>query len=100
MAVARSRFRPAWIARWWRRPRIAALGDRAVAVTGASDSLAAGELDQARELAGLIGIRHEILATQEMADPNYLKNAPTAAIFARRSFTSGSSRLPSNSAWR
>lgn len=51
-----------------------ALGDRAVAVTGVSDSLAAGELDQARELAQLIGIRHEILSTGEMRDPNYLKN--------------------------
>ena len=38
-----------------------ALGDRAVAVTGTSASLAAGELDEARELARLIGIRHEVI---------------------------------------
>ncbi len=60
-----------------------ALGNRAVAITGSSDSLAAGELDQARELAQLIGIRHEILATQEMADPNYLKNAPDRCYFCK-----------------
>ena len=36
-----------------------ALGDRAVAVTGTSASLADGELDEARRLAELIGIRHE-----------------------------------------
>lgn len=60
-----------------------ALGDRAVAVTGSSESLATGELDQARELARLIGIRHEVLATQEMADPNYLKNSPARCYFCK-----------------
>ncbi len=53
-----------------------ALGDRAVAVTGTSASLAEGELDEARELARLIGIRHEVLPTDEFADPSYLANAP------------------------
>lgn len=52
-----------------------ALGDRAVAVTGASASLAAGELAEARELAALIGIRHEVLATEEFANPGYVRNA-------------------------
>ncbi len=53
-----------------------ALGERAVAITGASDSLAAGELDEARRLAGQIGIRHEVLATEEFDNPNYVRNAP------------------------
>jgi uncharacterized protein len=53
-----------------------ALGDRAVAVTGVSASLAWGELDEARRLAALMGIRHEVLPTDELADPDYLKNAP------------------------
>jgi uncharacterized protein len=53
-----------------------ALGDRAVAVTGTSASLAAGELDQAIELAALIGIRHEIIGTDELADADYIRNAP------------------------
>jgi uncharacterized protein len=52
-----------------------ALGDRAVAVTGTSASLAAGELDEARDLARLIGIRHEIIETGEFAQPDYLRNA-------------------------
>lgn len=51
-----------------------ALGDRAIAVTGASASLAAGELDQCRELAKAIGIRHEILETGELSNPDYQKN--------------------------
>ncbi len=53
-----------------------ALGERAVAVTGVSSSLAAGELELAELLAKRIGIRHIVLRTQEFADPNYLQNAP------------------------
>lgn len=52
-----------------------ALGEKAVAVTGTSASLAGGELDQARELARLIGIRHEVIATGEFANPDYVRNA-------------------------
>lgn len=50
------------------------LGDRAVAVTGVSESLASGELDECRELARLIGIRHEVIQTEELANPDYQKN--------------------------
>jgi uncharacterized protein len=53
-----------------------ALGDRAIAVTGTSASLAAGELDEARKIAALIGIRHETIATDEFADGAYTRNAP------------------------
>lgn len=52
-----------------------ALGDHAVAVTGISASLASGELDQCRNLAALIGIRHEVVETQELVNPDYQKNA-------------------------
>ncbi|HEX5446556.1 MAG TPA: ATP-dependent sacrificial sulfur transferase LarE, partial [Pirellulales bacterium] len=53
-----------------------ALGDRAIAVTGTSASLAAGELDEARRLAQLIGIHHEVIATEEFSNPDYVRNAP------------------------
>lgn len=53
-----------------------ALGARAVAVTGVSASLAAGELEEARRLAELIGIRHEVMKTEEMAKEAYTRNAP------------------------
>jgi uncharacterized protein len=52
-----------------------ALGNRAVAVTGTSASLAVGELEQAVALAQMIGIQHEIIRTDELADPNYVRNA-------------------------
>lgn len=53
-----------------------ALGERSVAVTAASASLAAGELDEARSLAELIGIRHEVVETGELSNPDYARNAP------------------------
>jgi uncharacterized protein len=51
-----------------------ALGDLAVAVTGTSDALAAGELETARDLAARIGIRHVVVATEEFANPEYVAN--------------------------
>lgn len=53
-----------------------ALGDSALAVTGNSASLAQGELEQARELAQLIGIRHRVIQTGELSQPAYTQNAP------------------------
>ena len=53
-----------------------ALGDRAVAVTGTSASLAAGELEAAAALAEQIGIRHQVLATEEFGNADYLRNSP------------------------
>jgi pyridinium-3,5-biscarboxylic acid mononucleotide sulfurtransferase len=52
------------------------LGENAVAVTGTSASLAAGELAQAEEIARLIGIRHQIIRTDEFQQAAYLRNAP------------------------
>ena len=51
-----------------------ALGDGAVAVTGTSDALAAGELEAARDLATRIGIRHIVISTEEFANPDYVAN--------------------------
>jgi uncharacterized protein len=53
-----------------------ALGQQAVAVTGTSASLAAGELDEARRLAELIGIRHVVINTDEFSKDEYTRNAP------------------------
>lgn len=51
-----------------------ALGDRAVAVTAAAETLAGRELDQARALAREIGIRHDIVTYSELADPEFVRN--------------------------
>jgi uncharacterized protein len=60
-----------------------ALGDAATAVTAVSDSLAAGELEEAQELARRIGIRHRVIHTAEFADPNYLRNQPDRCYFCK-----------------
>jgi len=60
-----------------------ALGDRAVAVTGSSASLAAGELDEALELARLIGIRHEVIRTDELSIPQYQENQADRCYFCK-----------------
>lgn len=52
-----------------------ALGEKAIAVTGVSASLASGELAAARRIAAAIGIRHETINTVELSDPGYLANA-------------------------
>jgi uncharacterized protein len=52
-----------------------ALGDAALAVTGVSASLASGELESARDIAALIGIRHEVIRTEEFASASYVRNA-------------------------
>jgi pyridinium-3,5-biscarboxylic acid mononucleotide sulfurtransferase len=60
-----------------------ALGDRAVAVTGISASLAAGELDESIDLARQIGIRHEVIATDELAIPQYQENTGNRCYFCK-----------------
>lgn len=60
-----------------------ALGDRAVAVTAVSPSLAEGELEDARRLAAVIGIRHEIIQTDEFADANYTANPTNRCYFCK-----------------
>ncbi len=53
---------------------IAALGDRAVAVTADSPSLPRAELDEARAIARELGSRHVVLATHELEQADYRKN--------------------------
>ncbi len=60
-----------------------ALGDRAVAVTGVSASLAGGELEECRELARQIGIRHEVIRTDELSIPGYQANSGNRCYFCK-----------------
>ena len=56
------------------RAAVEVLGDRAVAVTADSPSVPRAELADAKRLAALIGIRHEIISTNEFDNPRYLEN--------------------------
>jgi uncharacterized protein len=50
------------------------LGERALAVTSASESLAERELAEALDYAQHLGIRHRVVYTEEMSNPDYLAN--------------------------
>src|SRR5262245_59248478 len=50
------------------------LGDRALAVTAISPSLASGELDGARSVAAAVGIAHRTITTDELAREGYRRN--------------------------
>ena len=60
-----------------------ACGDKAVAVTAVSLSLASGELEQAQVVAALIGIRHVVLKTEEFANESYLANPANRCYFCK-----------------
>ena len=51
-----------------------ALGGDAVACTARSETLPEAELDDAKRVAGEIGIRHETVAFSELEDPNFVVN--------------------------
>jgi pyridinium-3,5-biscarboxylic acid mononucleotide sulfurtransferase len=50
------------------------LGERALAVTSASESLAERELAEALEYAESLGINHRVIYTRELQNPDYLAN--------------------------
>jgi uncharacterized protein len=60
-----------------------ACGDDAVAVTAVSPSLAAGELDLARQLAAQIGVRHIEIETREFAVADYQRNAGDRCYYCK-----------------
>ena len=70
-----------------------ALGEKAVAVTADSASVARKELDDARELAQLIGIRHVVVRTQEFDNPAYLANDGTRCYHCKTELYSTVERL-------
>jgi uncharacterized protein len=59
------------------------LGDRAIAVTAESPSLLPEELEDARIQAATIGIRHQIVSTGEMDNPNYTSNPVNRCYFCK-----------------
>jgi uncharacterized protein len=61
----------------------AALGDKALAVTADSASLARSELADASEFAARFGIRHEIVPTDELNDERYTRNASDRCYFCK-----------------
>ena len=61
----------------------AVLGERALAVTASSPSMAPTELEEAVELAASLGLRHRVIHTQELEDPRYVANDPRRCYFCK-----------------
>lgn len=59
------------------------LGDRAVAITAVSPSLLPEDLEDAQTQAQWIGIRHELVETHEMDNPNYAANPENRCYFCK-----------------
>ena len=60
-----------------------ALGDRAVAVTALSESLAPGEIEIAQKTATQIGIRHIVVTTDEVHDASYRANPSNRCYYCK-----------------
>jgi pyridinium-3,5-biscarboxylic acid mononucleotide sulfurtransferase len=59
------------------------LGERALAITADSPSLPRRELREAIELARLAGITHQVIRTDEVADPRYAANPTNRCYFCK-----------------
>ena len=60
------------------------LGDNAIAVTADSESYASGELESARQLMRDFGIRHEVVRTHELENPDYSRNPINRCYFCKQ----------------
>jgi uncharacterized protein len=60
------------------------LGERAVAATADSETYPREELEQARELAALIGCRHIVVQTNELQIEGYAANAPDRCYYCKQ----------------
>jgi len=59
------------------------LGDKALAVTGISPSLAVAEREEAEALARRLGARHRWIETGELEQPGYVANAPNRCYYCK-----------------
>jgi pyridinium-3,5-biscarboxylic acid mononucleotide sulfurtransferase len=60
-----------------------ALGARALLVTADSETYPASELDEARRLGALLGMRHLIVRTDELQNPDYARNPTNRCFFCK-----------------
>jgi len=59
------------------------LGERAIAITAVSASMPRRELDEARDIAKIIGAKHELIEGHELEDQRYLENPSNRCYFCK-----------------
>jgi uncharacterized protein len=72
-----------------------ALGERALLVTADSETYPASELDEAMKLGVLLGMRHLVIKTEELQNPDYARNPTNRCFFCKESSSSSSRPSPS-----
>lgn len=72
------------------------LGDRALCVTGESESLPVYQRAESTKLADEFGFRREIIQTGELDNPNYTANSPTRCYFCKDELYNRLHELASN----
>jgi uncharacterized protein len=60
-----------------------ALGPRALLVTADSETYPASELEEARRLGELLGMRHLVVRTEELQNPDYARNPSNRCFFCK-----------------
>jgi uncharacterized protein len=60
-----------------------ALGDKALLVTADSETYPASELAEAKRLANHLGMRHVVVETRELSNPEYARNSPSRCFFCK-----------------
>jgi uncharacterized protein len=60
-----------------------ALGERALLVTADSETYPTSELDEARRLGALLGMRHLVVRTEELENPDYARNPTNRCFFCK-----------------
>ncbi|MBI4247061.1 MAG: ATP-dependent sacrificial sulfur transferase LarE [Candidatus Rokubacteria bacterium] len=60
-----------------------ALGDRAVLVTADSETYPQHELEEARRIAAGLGLRHLVVSTRELDNPDYARNPANRCFFCK-----------------
>jgi pyridinium-3,5-biscarboxylic acid mononucleotide sulfurtransferase len=60
------------------------LGDQVLAVTAASPSFPAREMKAARDLARRLGVKHRVIASGEMKNPEFVRNSPDRCFHCKQ----------------
>jgi uncharacterized protein len=60
------------------------LGDRVVAVTASSETYPSRELEEAKENAKMLGVKHIIINTNELDDENFADNPPERCYYCKK----------------
>jgi len=60
------------------------LGPRCIAASGLSETYAPEEMQEARDIAGELGVEYAVLATMELSDPRYADNTHQRCFFCKQ----------------